>query len=111
MKSNVHVVGMGLITAIGNSVSESLTSLQSDRSGIGSLTLFDTVHHNLPVGEVKLSNQLLAERLDLPATLTRTALLGIHAASEALLNSRIGNLDKRKTGLISATTVGGMDKS
>jgi len=107
----VHVVGMGLITAIGNSVSESLTYLQNDRSGISALTLFETVHNNLPVGEVKLSNRQLAEKLDLSADLTRTDLLGTYAAREALQNSRIQNLDKWRTGLISATTVGGMDKS
>ncbi|HEV8513408.1 MAG TPA: beta-ketoacyl synthase N-terminal-like domain-containing protein, partial [Cyclobacteriaceae bacterium] len=111
MKSTVHVVGTGLISAIGNSVHESLSSLHQDISGIGPLTLFDTIHRDLPVGEVKLSNRELAEKLKLPPSLTRTSLLGAHAAREALHNSRIGDLKKWKTGLISATTVGGMDKS
>lgn len=111
MKGTVHVVGTGLISAIGTSVHESLSSLQQDISGIGPLTLFDTIHRDLPVGEVKLSNKVLEEKLKLPSSLTRTGLLGVHAAREALRDSGISNLKKWKTGLISATTVGGMDRS
>jgi 3-oxoacyl-(acyl-carrier-protein) synthase len=106
----VHVVGTGLITAIGNSVHESFQSLKSETSGIGSLSLFDTFHQHLPVGEVKISNQALAEKLDLPLTLPRAALLGVHAAREAWHSAGIQHSDKWNTGLTSATTVGGMDK-
>jgi 3-oxoacyl-(acyl-carrier-protein) synthase len=75
------------------------------------LTLFDSVHQGiLPVGEVKMSNSMLAEKLSLPTNLIRTALLGIHAAREAVNNSGI-DIKKWRTGLLSATTVGGMDKT
>ena len=109
--SNVHVVGTGLISAIGHSVSESLQSLQQEITGVGRLTLFESAHKNLPVAEVTLSNTALAEKLSLPISLSRTALLGVHAGREAIKNSGINNLHKWKTGLISATTVGGMDKT
>jgi 3-oxoacyl-(acyl-carrier-protein) synthase len=110
VKATVHVVGTGLITAIGHSVFDSLQSLKNEISGVGSLTLFDSIHRDLPVAEVKISNQALAERLNLPRSLPRAALLGVHAAHEALKNSGVQNLNKWNAGLISATTVGGMDK-
>lgn len=88
-----------------------LDALRTSTSGIGPLTLFDTIHQGvLPVGEVKISNSILTETLSLPTHLIRTALLGIHAAREAVANSGI-DLKKWRTGLISATTVGGMGKT
>ncbi|CAN5391279.1 beta-ketoacyl-[acyl-carrier-protein] synthase family protein [soil metagenome] len=111
MKTRVHVAGFGVISAIGNSVPEVFRSLSNSISGISPLTLFDSVHTGvLPVGEVKLSNIALSEILSLSPNTTRTALLGTHAAREAVKNCGV-DLKKWKTGLISATTVGGMDKT
>jgi 3-oxoacyl-(acyl-carrier-protein) synthase len=110
VKTTVHVVGAGAITAIGNSVSDSFQSLKNEISGVGALTLFDSIHHHLPVAEVKISNLELAEKLNLPPSLPRAALLGVHAAREAVENSGLQNLSAWNVGLISATTVGGMDK-
>lgn len=82
------------------------------RSGIGPLTSLDSVYkHVLPVGEVKLSTRQLAETADVTSRLTRTSLLGLHAAKEALVNSGIEELSPWRTGLVSATTVGGMDRT
>lgn len=90
---------------------EGFQSLKSHSSGIGDLTLFESKFSGkLPVGEVKMSNRDLAAKLSLRPHVTRTALLGIHAAREAVLNSSI-DISKWRTGLISATTVGGMDKT
>lgn len=111
MKTRVHVAGLGVISAIGNSVELNFSALRNSSSGISQLTLFDSIHKGiLPVGQVKLSNSELAEALSLPPDLTRTALLGIHAARESVKNSGI-DINKWRTGLISATTVGGMDKT
>jgi 3-oxoacyl-(acyl-carrier-protein) synthase len=110
VKNPVHVVGTGLITAIGHSVFDSFQSLKNETSGVGPLTLFDSIHRDLPVAEVKISNRSLAEKLSLSPSLPRAALLGVQAAREALENSSIWDLNKWNVGLISATTVGGMDK-
>ena len=111
MKGRVHVAGTGVISAIGNSVAETLSSFKNHASGIGHITQFDSVYRGvLPVGEVKISNDELCQKLSLPRHVTRTALLGIHAAREAVANAGI-DLKKWRTGLISATTVGGMDKT
>jgi 3-oxoacyl-(acyl-carrier-protein) synthase len=110
LKGRVYVAGTGVISAIGNSLPETWDSFKQHRSGIGPITLFDSVHKGvLPVGEVKLSNEELATRAN--SNLTRTALLGIIAAQEAVKNSGLSSLKAFRTGLISATTVGGMDKT
>jgi 3-oxoacyl-(acyl-carrier-protein) synthase len=109
LKPKVYVAGAGAICAIGNSLPETLRAFQTKSSGIGHITTVDTVHKGvLPVGEVKLSNGALAARTK-QKLFTRTALLGIHAAQEAIANAQIKILPHHKTGLISATTVGGMD--
>ena len=112
MKAPVFVVGAGVITAIGNSLSENLESFQMERSGIAAIQNLDTIYKNvLPVGEVKLTNGELQQRLGLKKSFTRTAMLGIHAAREAIRHSQIRNIKRWRTGLISATTVGGMDRT
>jgi 3-oxoacyl-[acyl-carrier-protein] synthase-1 len=92
-------------------MAETLDSFKNHKSGIGHITQFDSVYRGvLPVGEIPISNDDLCEKLSLPHHLTRTALLGIHAAREAVANAGV-DLKKWRTGLISATTVGGMDKT
>ena len=111
MKGRVYVAGTGVISAIGNSIPETLKSFKNHASGIGKVSLFDTIYKDtLPVGEIKTPNTKLAENLSLNSRLSRTALLGIHAAREAVSASRVKLADWR-TGVISATTVGGMDKT
>ncbi len=114
MSQRVFVTGIGIISAIGNDVNETLSSLISETTGIGEITLFDTIHKGkFPLAEVKLSNDELREMTGNSGrrNLTRTALLGMVAANAALQASTIKDLTKFRTGLISATTVGGMDRS
>jgi 3-oxoacyl-[acyl-carrier-protein] synthase-1 len=110
--SAVHVVGLGLISAIGNNVAETLRAFENSQSGIGPITLFDSIHQNhLPVGEVKLSNKVIGESLGLKKPITRTAMLGMIAARQAVQHTAIKNLKSLRCGFISATTVGGMDRT
>ena len=109
--SKVHVAGTGLISAIGHSVEESFNSLKKEQTGVGPLTLFESFHRNLPVAEVKKSNPELADELGVSVQNSRTTLLGLKAARESLKNSEIKDFKKWRSGFISATTVGGMDKT
>jgi 3-oxoacyl-(acyl-carrier-protein) synthase len=107
----VHVVGAGVISSIGNSYEECFASLRQGKSGIAPLTLFESIYKNsLPVGQVSLSNEELVQTHQATLPTTRTALLGIHAAKEAIISSGISDLKKWRVGLVSATTVGGMDQ-
>ena len=109
--SRVHVAGAGQISAIGHSVLEAFRALKNEKTGIGSLTLFKSHHQALPVGEVKLSDAALADALSISKNNSRTTLFGLHAAREAVQNSGISDLKKWRTAFISATTVGGMDRT
>lgn len=110
--SKVAITGMGIISAIGNSVEENLNALLNATSGISTIENIDTNHKNsIKVGEIKVTNLELSQLLDLPENnnFSRTALLGLFAAKQAVKNAGIENINEHKTGLISATSVGGMD--
>jgi len=112
MNQPVFVAGTGVISAIGNNLSENLDALVNCRTGIGPMTYLDSVYRDkLPVAEVKLSNEALSQLAGLPVTKSRTALLSAIAAREAISNAGINDLKKYRTGFISANSVGGMDKS
>ena len=73
----IYVTGLGVISGIGQGVKENLDSLKSGKHGMGKITLFPTVL-DVPVSEVKQSNEKLKQILFLPSgkTYSRTALLG-----------------------------------
>jgi 3-oxoacyl-[acyl-carrier-protein] synthase-1 len=111
MSKKICVTGLGVISAMGNNVAETLDSVEKQRSGIGSMDFIESRYkHEIPVGEVKASNEELLERTGLPAStkITRTTLLGMLAAREALEDAGIKDIRQFRTGLISATSVGGM---
>ncbi|MET0241818.1 MAG: beta-ketoacyl-[acyl-carrier-protein] synthase family protein [Flavitalea sp.] len=106
----VYIAGLGVISAIGNNVAESLSSFDALHPGMAAITKLDTIHRGqLPVAEVKLTNQELADRAGVSAAWPRTALLSAVAAKEALADAGVGDLKNIRTGFISANTTGGMD--
>ncbi len=110
----IMVTGLGLISAMGETIAENLESLQKKKSGIGPIEILKTVHRNSWVaGEIKLTNTELTEILEIDDTLTypRTTLLGIHAAKEAFKNAGLELTNGARTGIVAGTTVGGMDLS
>ncbi|MEO7313061.1 MAG: beta-ketoacyl-[acyl-carrier-protein] synthase family protein [Chitinophagaceae bacterium] len=112
MSQTVFVAGTGIISAIGNNVAECLDALENGRAGIGHMHYFDSLHREkIPVAEVKQDNEGLAKFAGLPGTKSRTALLSLIAAKEALNDAGIENLGSLRTGFISANSVGGMDKT
>ncbi|PZX48723.1 3-oxoacyl-[acyl-carrier-protein] synthase-1 [Algoriphagus chordae] len=103
---------MGIISAIGNNVVENYESLIHEKTGISRIQKIDTVHHNdIMVGEIATTNEEFIQRLGLPSdnNYSRTALLGSIAALEAVKNAGIEDMGSCRTGLVSATSVGGMD--
>ena len=91
---------------------ELVASLKAGKTGIGRMKHLNSIHCDLPVGEVKLSNaemmQLLGTAED--SKLTRTALMGRLALREALDEAGLSGEALRQVPFISATTVGGMDR-
>ena len=112
MNEKIFVAGKGIISAIGNNVAECLDALENERAGMGQMQQLKSAHsQRLPVAEVKLSNKELAEITGLPEIKSRTALLSLVAAKEAVADAGIENFKDLRTGFISATSVGGMDKT
>ena len=112
MSKGVAVTGMGIISSIGNNVEENYQSLISRKQGISKMEKIDTIHKNvIKVGEIGYTNEELIRILELPDSnnYSRTAMLGELAAIEAIQNANITDINAYKTGLISATSVGGMD--
>ncbi|MDB5144885.1 MAG: beta-ketoacyl-[acyl-carrier-protein] synthase family protein [Mucilaginibacter sp.] len=112
MSSSIYVAGVGVISAIGNNVAEHLAAFEHRDAGMGDITMLNTIHKNeLPVAEVKLDNNELLAMTGLPAEASRTALLSLIAAKEALADASIPGFENLRTGFVSANSVGGMDKS
>jgi 3-oxoacyl-(acyl-carrier-protein) synthase len=110
--STVYIAGVGVISAIGNNVAEHLAAFKDEKAGMAGITLLDTIHKDkLPVAEVKLTNKELIEITGLREHNSRTALLSLAAAQEALADAGIPNFKTLRTGFVSANTVGGMDRS
>ncbi len=111
MNQKIYITGIGIISAIGDNVAETLDAVAKGKSGIGELDNITTRHRNeIPIGEVKHTNPELIKILGLPedAKITRTSLLGMVAAKEAMVWAGIKDTKEFRTGIISATSVGGM---
>jgi 3-oxoacyl-[acyl-carrier-protein] synthase I len=112
MSQTVFIAGTGVVSAIGKNVVECLEALKNNQSGVESMHRLDSVHRNkIPVAEVGFSNDELAKLTGLPNTKSRTALLSLLAAKEAMDDAGIENINGIRTGFVSANSVGGMDKT
>jgi 3-oxoacyl-[acyl-carrier-protein] synthase-1 len=104
-----YICNTGIITAIGNNTDENYKSLIAGKHGISMPSIVST-KHNLPVGEIKQSNQQLAEKYNIPLDWPRTTILSAIAAKEAW-SPFAHKSNGLRIALLSANTVGGMDKS
>ncbi|MFM2307314.1 MAG: hypothetical protein RLZZ367_1983 [Bacteroidota bacterium] len=112
MKQKIFIAGKGCISAIGLNTAENLQALQAGRTGVGPVTILPTRYAaTLPAAEIKLTNSELAEMAGLGSYEPRTALLSAIAAKEAITDAAIPNIAQWRVGLISANTVGAMDKT
>lgn len=108
----IYVTGLGVVSGIGIGVNENIDALRLQKHGIGKITLFPTAL-DVPVSEVKRTNEELKQLLSISPqkTISRTALLGMLAAKEAMEDAQFVQPERLRIGFISATSVGGMDLS
>ncbi|MBW6481809.1 MAG: beta-ketoacyl-[acyl-carrier-protein] synthase family protein [Vicingaceae bacterium] len=104
----VNITGIGIISAIGLNVHENFQSLKSKISGIKENTNFFE-KDKLLLGQVQQTNDELEQQLGVSKPISRTSLLGLVAAKEAWAENNPNTLIR--TGIISSTSVGGMDNS
>lgn len=107
---SVAITGFGILSAIGNDASAVLSSLKAGKTGIGPMHYLQSSHKELPVGEVKLSNEEMLRMLgqDEKAVISRTVLMGAIAIRQALEYANL-DLKGKRVAVINGTTVGGMD--
>ncbi|MCO5260952.1 MAG: beta-ketoacyl-[acyl-carrier-protein] synthase family protein [Crocinitomicaceae bacterium] len=103
----IFITGIGAISCIGNNVEDHYNALVSEKSGIKKGK--QSFSERYLVGEVPLSDEALIQQFNLKTAGSRTALLGCIAAKEAFANHRVDT--GIRTGVISGTSVGGMDYS
>ncbi len=103
----IFVTGYGAISSIGNNVDEMLQSLLQAKTGIQKGRLPHSEKYL--VGEIHLTNEELIQKFGLKTTGSRTGILGAIAAKEAFGNHQ--NNPEIRTGVVSGTSVGGMDTS
>ncbi len=108
-KEKIFITGMGVVSSIGNNVSETLASLLNEKTGLKKKSYPD-LNSDFIVGEVNLSDNELAEQTNFDNDkISRSSLLGIKAATECWGKNKHDS--KLSTGIISGTSVGGMDRS
>ncbi len=105
----VFVTGIGVVSAIGLTVEENFRSLLNEKSGITEFKFPDD-QKSIYTGRIAKSNSELKQLLSITdGYYSRTSLLGIMAAEQAMGN----NFHNKKllTAFISSTSVGGMDET
>ena len=111
MSKRIFVTGYGIVTSIGLGVDENYQSLVHRKSGYGKIDILETLHRDdLPACEIKLTDNQLCDKAQVPRGkgYTRTSLLGIIAAREAIQMAGLTQPEIVKSALLSATTTGGI---
>lgn len=112
MAERIVVTASGILSALGRGVDAHLHALTRSESGLRNPQYLDTIHAGeLVIGEVRQTNDALAESLNLPTGdngYTRTTLLAMAAMQELAAKTDISLLRNEQTAFINANTVGGM---
>ena len=111
MNKEIYITGAGVVSAIGMNKASVLDALLNQRTGVEPIRYLNTIHTDLPVGEVKHSNDELRDILNIPSSevFIRSSLLGIPAVKEALQQAQLDDRSSLRMAFLSGITVGGMD--
>ena len=111
MGKNIVITGEGIVSAIGSDKDSVLNSLRSNKTGIGEMKYLKSSHHELPVGEVKISNEEMKVMLGYGASemISRTTMMGMLAVGQAIEEAKLARQQGLRIVLVNGTTVGGMD--
>ena len=111
VKRRVVVTGLGVVSAVGNSVPQFWDSLKAGRDGLRPITLFDTsslrTHNGGEVVDLPLDHYFSSKE---KKRLSRCDEFGIIAAEEALESSSLkpGDVDRDRFGIILGAGSGGI---
>ena len=110
MKNRVVVTGMGVISPIGNNLTDFWESLKIGKNGISNISYFDTEKFDVKIaGECNLDLDLHFNRKELNK-LDRFSIYAIVAANQAIEQSCLleSNIDKDRVGVIVGSGIGGI---
>lgn len=109
---SIYVCGIGAVSAAGNDIREISERVRAGKTAVHEVQRLRT-KLKVPAGEVGLSDIDLKKELGIDGIMSRTALLGLKAAKEALddFAARTGGRKPSGAVFISGTSVGGMDLS
>lgn len=109
MNRRVVITGMGVVSPVGNNVTDMWESIRNGRHGIAEITLFDLENHKVTMGaEVKnydFGDKKAAKRLD------RVDQFALTAAKEAMRDAGLvsgENVDPDRFGVYCGTGIGGV---
>ncbi|MEJ5225908.1 MAG: beta-ketoacyl-ACP synthase II [Anaerolineales bacterium] len=111
MRKRVVVTGLGCVSPLGNSMSETWSSLLAGKSGVGPITLFDASQHKTKIAaEVKgfdaaaLFGNREARKLD------RFAQFAMASALEAVAHARLSvdDSNRNRIGVLIGSGIGGI---
>ena len=113
MGNEIYITGAGIVSAVGMDKNITVDTIRNQKTGVEPIKYLKTIHTDLPVGEVKFSNDELREMLNIPASeaFIRSSLLGIPAVKEALRQARLDDCSSLRVAFLSGITVGGMDRA
>lgn len=109
MTRRVVVTGLGLITPLGNDVASNWEALVAGRSGIGTITLFDTSAYEFPIaGEVRDFDPADHIEAKLLRRIDRSTVFAVAAAQQALADAGVemAKEDARRVGVMIGTGIG-----
>ena len=91
MNKEIYITGAGVISAVGLGKAATIDAIRNQKTGVEPIRYLKTLHTDLPVGEVKYSNDELREMLNIPSSeaFIRSSLLGIPAVKEALQQAQL----------------------
>lgn len=105
----IYITGTGIVSGIGNSINETYNALLTEKTGLTQKE-YPNLNRSFYTASVSLSNSQLAKSCNCKnEKISRSSLLGLKAAIECWGENQIH--PNIKTGIISGTSVGGMDRS
>lgn len=112
-KRRVVVTGMGMLSPLGNSVSESWDSALEGKSGISNITRFDTEGFNVKIGG-QISDLEVSDYIDRKEARRMDVFMqyGIIAGMQAVKDAALDELDdekKKRIGVAFGSGIGGIE--
>ena len=113
MSKEIYITGAGVVSAIGFGKAATIDAIINQKSGVEPVRYLKTTHTDLPVGEVKFSNDEFRDMLHIPSSeaYIRSSLLAIPAVKEALQQAQLDDCSSLRVAFLSGITVGGMDQA